>query len=1073
MLLAMSSVVFVFPGQGSQWQGMGQALMEREPVFADAVRECERVLSPHVDWSLTDALARGAGMDRIDVVQPALFALQVGLARLWQSVGVVPTAVVGHSLGEVAAAHVAGALTLADAADVIRVRSAMLRRISGAGAMALLGLNWRQAADLLAGEDGRVSVAAGNAPNLTVVAGDHDAVHDLTERLRWDDVFVRMVGADVASHSHHVDPLLDGLRAALHHVRPQVADIPLWSTVVGGPGIVPGAEYWCRNLRDPVLFWPVVRQLLDAGEDTFVELSPHPTLISGLDAPDVVTRSGHPPRLLPSVRRQEPGTFAESLAELRAWRLTEESFLSDHRLEGQVVFPAAGYLAAAFEHADALADVEFRAPLIVEGVRWLRTLVEDDVLTFGVDGRVHATAHRAAPVAAEPLSVDGVQARCTRSAGPAELYTELAARGVAYGPAFHGLEGIFAGRREALVRLRAPDQPSDIPLLDACLQAAATLAGHDAVAMPHRIGRVSLLGDLRTARWAHARADEHATRFDIDVCDEHGRPVLAVRELTLQEVAQQAAAGWFYSTAWEPVTPLTAEPLQGVVFRHEDGVPAERGVHALFSLVQKLIADPAPVRLWVVTRGAQAVADGDVTDPDAAAVWGLARTVRYEHPELRCTLIDLDPREDDRPPQAWELGEENEVACRDGRWFAARLTPRDPVGSTTPRLRADGWYLVTGGLGGLGVLTARQLVRHGARHVALLGRSAPGADASSRIDELRAAGAHVDVLAADVGDVDALAEALDRLRSQGLPIRGVVHAAGAARDRTIATADFDEVCEALPPKVSGTWNLHRLTQNDPVELFVLFSSVMGVIGAGGQAGYTAANAFLDAFAHWRRARGLPATSIAWGPWSEVGAAARPDRVGRLARRGMGGISPAAGTEVLDGLLGERPERVPAQITIVPLDAAAWFANHPGHDGWSVFARLRSFAAPEGERLSAADLAQAELERLLAEWVAVVLRVSPAIVDPGLSLIKLGFDSLMAVQLRNLLDARLGVLLPMLAFLDGPSITELATRVRAAVGAEPAEAAGTDALLAPLAALSDEQVDALLDELLNDPIGGEA
>ncbi|MFC7723130.1 SDR family NAD(P)-dependent oxidoreductase [Nonomuraea recticatena] len=1070
----MNSVVFLFPGQGSQWQGMGQALMEREPVFADAVRECERVLCPHVAWSLTDALVRGTGLDRIDIIQPALFALQVGLARLWESVGVVPSAVVGHSLGEVAAAHVAGALTLADAADVIRIRSAMLRRISGAGAMALLGLSWRQAAELLAGEDGRVRVAAGNAPNLTVVAGDRDAVHDLTEQLRWDDVFVRMVGADVASHSHHVEPLLGELRAALDHIRPGAADIPLWSTVVGGPGVVPGAEYWCRNLRDPVLFWPVVQQLLDAGQDTFVELSAHPTLISGLNAPGVVTRSGRPPRLLPSVRRQEPGTFAESLAELSARRLSEDSFLRDHRLDGQVVFPAAGYLAAAIEHAGALADVEFKAPLIVEGVRWLRTLAEDDAFTFSADGRVHATACRVAPIAAEPLSLDAIKARCTRSADPAELYAALAGRGVAYGPAFHGIEEIRTGRHEALVRLRAPDSQPDIPRLDACLQAAAALVGHDAVAMPHRIGHVSILADLGTARWAHARADEQATRFDIDVCDEQGRPVLALRGLTLREVARQAPADWSYSTLWEPMEPRAAEPLQGVVFRHEDGAPAEQGVRSLLALVQRLIADPAPVRLWVMTRGAQAVGNGDVADPDAAAVWGLARTIRHEHPELRCTLIDLDPHGDGRPPRMWELGEENEVACRDGRWFAARLTPRDPIDSGTPRLRADGWYLVTGGLGGLGLLTARQLVRHGARHVALLGRSAPGEYARSRIGELRAAGAHVHVSAADVGDAGELAAALDRLRAQGPPIRGVVHAAGAARDRTIAAATFEDLRKALRPKVSGTWNLHRLTEDDPVELFVLFSSVMGVIGAGGQAGYTAANAFLDAFAHWRRARGLPATSIAWGPWSEVGAAARPDRAGRLAERGMGGISPAAGLEVLDGLLAEHPDQAPAQVTVVPLDAATWFANNPGHDGWSVFARLRSFAAKEGELLSVADLGPAELERLLAEWVAVVLRVPPAVIDPGLSLIKLGFDSLMAVQLRNLLDARLGVLLPTLSFLDGPSITELATRVRATLGAEPAEASGADdRLLAPLAALSDQQVDELLDELLNDPIGGEA
>nr|WP_281178592.1 beta-ketoacyl reductase [Streptosporangium amethystogenes] len=290
-----------------------------------------------------------------------------------------------------------------------------------------------------------------------------------------------------------------------------------------------------------------------------------------------------------------------------------------------------------------------------------------------------------------------------------------------------------------------------------------------------------------------------------------------------------------------------------------------------------------------------------------------------------------------------------------------------------------------------------------------------------------------------------------------------MHAAGVLRDRTIAAADLDKVAEVLRPKVASTRNLHRLTCDDPVELFVLFSSAAGLLGSGGQAGYAAANAFLDGFAHWRRSQGLPATSVEWGVWSQVGLAARPDRAGRLADRGMGSIDTASGLRILAGLLAE----LPAQVAVVPLDAPTWFANNPGHEHWSIFAGLAAGHTGAG-RLSITT--PQELERALTEWVAGVLRTSPAAIDPKTSLTRLGLDSLMAVELRNLLEARLGVRLPAPAFLDGPTVTELAGRVSAQLDDRPAsETNGETDTRDPMAA----RLDALLDELLNDHIGGKA
>ncbi len=272
-------VVFVFPGQGGQWPGMGRELMRQEPVFAAAVRACDEAMRPFAGWSLLDVIAEESwtGIDRI---QPAIFAVQVGLAALWRWWGIAPDAVIGHSMGEIAAAHVAGALSLTDAARVICRRSALMRRLSGRGAMALVALPAAAVEAELVPLDGQVCVAARNGPSATVVSGDAGAVAALIERLQGRDVFCRQVDVDVASHSSQVDELAEDLLAELAGVAPVPGTVPVYSTVTGSPsdGAEFGTGYWLDNLRRPVLFAGAVEQAAEAGHGIFIEISPHPVL---------------------------------------------------------------------------------------------------------------------------------------------------------------------------------------------------------------------------------------------------------------------------------------------------------------------------------------------------------------------------------------------------------------------------------------------------------------------------------------------------------------------------------------------------------------------------------------------------------------------------------------------------------------------------------------------------------------------------------------------------------------------------------------------------------------------------
>jgi len=316
-----SKVAFVFPGQGSQWIGMGQQLLAREPVFHTAIRECDAAARAYLDWSILAELQADeetSRLDRIDVVQPVLFSIQVALARLWRSWGVEPSAVIGHSMGEVAAAQVAGALSLDAAARIICRRSSLMRRASGQGAMLAVECTLADADRYIEPYRDRVSVAVNNSPRSTVLSGDRTALEHIARQLEQADTFCRWVKVDVASHSPQMDALRTDLLDALDGIGSQRGTVPIYSTVTGdvldGAGL--DAGYWMDNLRQPVLFAHQVQRLLGEDVRVFLEMSPHPILLPAVE--QVAMHVEVDAVVVPSLRRREAerGILLGSLGEL-------------------------------------------------------------------------------------------------------------------------------------------------------------------------------------------------------------------------------------------------------------------------------------------------------------------------------------------------------------------------------------------------------------------------------------------------------------------------------------------------------------------------------------------------------------------------------------------------------------------------------------------------------------------------------------------------------------------------------------------------------------------------------------
>ncbi|MEU3227419.1 type I polyketide synthase [Streptomyces sp. NPDC006976] len=1032
--------VFVFPGQGAQWAGMATGLAASSPVFAAKLAECEEALAAHVDWKLTDVL-RGApgapGYDRVDVVQPVLFAVMVSLAELWQSCGVRPHAVIGHSQGEIAAACVAGALSLRDAARVVALRSRALTALAGSGGMVSVMLAPEPAADLVAGYDGRCSVAAVNGPASVVISGDVDALDELLAHCESNGIRARRIPVDYASHSAHVDRIEEEVRAALRPIRPQRPTIPMLSTVTGEwiEGEEMDAAYWFHNLRRPVMLDPAVRALAGQGHRGFLEMSPHPVLTvpvretvddlaDGAPAGGQVFVGG-------SLRRDDggPRRFATSLA---------EAYCSGMDIDRHAV-------TAGSQDGEA-ARVELPTYAFQHRRYWPRP----------------ATA---APRRAAADPVDDTFWTAVEHQDTDALADTLGIGAAALGEVLPQLSAWRRTRRDAAEldawRYRAVWRP--LPE-----QRPARLSGTWLLLTPALPGAAV----SEVAAW----------------CETVGRALAAAPGVTLRTVTVDTAASTRDTLAALLRTHQTESgPLRGIVSLlgtdvrpHPEHPSAPAGVAATLRLAQALTDTDGDAPLWLLTRAAELAVPADrLTDTAGRQIWGLGRVVGLEQADRWGGLIDL-PAALDGPggPEAERLrqvladsGDEDQIAVRRQGVLVRRLVPA-PLGDTPP---ARAWEprdtaLITGGTGGLGARVARWLAESGAGHLVLTSRRGPDAPGAEELrKELTELGARVTIAACDVADRAALAALLAELRDDGLRIRTVVHAAGVVQATPLPEMSLAECADVLAAKTLGATHLDELFgeffDEADLDAFVLFSSNAGVWGSGGQAAYAAANAALDALAQSRRARGRTATSVAWGAWAGSGMAADPAAEEQLRRRGVNAMAPERAVAALRQAL-EHDETL---LTVADIDwprfATGFTAARPrplltelptgrpaadDEPGSAAPAqpdadfadRLRSMVAAERD---------AALLGLVRSAVAAVLGHDEAdAIEVDRPFKSLGFDSLTSVELRNRLTAATGVKLPATLVFDHPTALDLVGRLRTGLlGEQPEQLSPDQAVLQEL------------------------
>ncbi|MFF8268228.1 SDR family NAD(P)-dependent oxidoreductase [Streptomyces sp. NPDC016562] len=708
------------------------------------------------------------------------------------------------------------------------------------------------------------------------------------------------------------------------------------------------------------------------------------------------------------------------------------------------------------------------------------------------------------------------------SVGVGDLYDRLADCGYGYGPVFQGVRAAWRRGEEVFAEVVVPESVSGVgsagfvvhpALLDAALHMSIDVSA-DEVRLPFVWSGVELSGAGAGVGGSVVRVavvPSAAGGVSLRVVDGSGVPVLSVGRLVTRPVAREqlrAADGGLrdalFGVEWTPfpVSVSAQLPSEWGVWGSEDGSgqvsplvtwehsgdaeeTASAATARALGVVRQFLADERFVgsRLVVVTRGAVAVGPGEgVRDLAAAPVWGLVRSAQVEHPD-RLVLVDVEPElssDAERAALRTALGTgEPQVAVRGGQASVPRLArvSAPPESTTRAAFGSRGSVLVTGGTGGLGALVARHLAsEYGVRDLLLVSRRGDAADGVSElIAELQQLAVRVRVEACDVGDRDALAALLASIPADR-PLTGVVHSAAVLDDGVIESVDAERLDAVFRPKAEAARHLHELTEGLDLSAFVLFSSFAGAVGSAGQASYAAANTYLDALAHERRARGLSAVSLAWGWWGSdgglTGGLSTVDR-GRLSALGLTAMSAEEGLALFDAAVAQdRALCVPARLDLAGLqrrDAEAVpSVLRSLVRGGVRRARAEDASADSGLAARVAGLAEGERRRVILDvvrgHVSGVLGYGPGqLVGVDIPFKGLGFDSLMAVELRNRLNRATGLRLPATLVFDYPTVQELAEHLDTSLDA--GDGPGIEPILADLGKI---------EHLLTGPaLGGEA
>ncbi|NEO73006.1 SDR family NAD(P)-dependent oxidoreductase, partial [Moorena sp. SIO3H5] len=1026
-LTTKPKTAFLFTGQGSQYVKMGQQLYQQASVFREAIDKCDRLLRGELEHPITkilyDSSIPSELLDQTEYTQPVIFAVEYALAQLWQSWGIKPDIVMGHSLGEYVAATIAGIFSVEEGLKLITRRGKLMQQLPSTGEMVSVRATESSIREKIREYREEVAIAAINGEESVVISGATKAITEIVTNLESEGIKTKRLQVSHPFHSPLMEPMLAEFEQVANQVNYNQPRIGIISNVTGekAEASIGTAKYWVNHITQPVRFSESIETLVEEGVEVFLEIGAQPILL-GMGRSCVSTEEGV---WLPSLRQgvDEWESMLCSLGKLyvEGGEVDWSGMERDYQRQ-KVVLPTYPFQRQRY---------------------WIDTATnpdQDGSVSENISSSIVNLLHQGqTEILAQKLETVG-----NFSSEQLQLLPEL-------------LKVLAKEHHQEYQQQLSINSIKNWfyqiqwqPLPDETQPQTMTSGSHWLILADSQTGVAEKL-----ARKLQQQGNECSLVVQGEKYEKRQPGIYEINpcvplefEQLVQDILESSKLPWQKIIhLWSLDVPRTEDLTIGVL---EEAQMC--GCGSVVYLLQAVLKTSSVPQLWLVTRGTQPVLwETEETEEIAVAsspLWGLGRVVSLEHPKLWGGLIDLDPQaKGDETEILLELTAEKSVedhlAVRREKTYVARLVKEEPKASPAMSLDSDGTYLITGGLGALGLQTAQWMVSKGARHLVLIGRSTPSEIAQESVEQLRETGTKVSVLLKDISIEKNVVHIFDHIHKFCPILKGIVHTAGLIDDGILQQMTWEKFTRVMRPKVAGSWHLHKLTQNISLDFFVYFSSMASLLGSPGQGNYAAANAFMDSLAYHRRRISPTTLSINWGAWEQAGMAASlaSQHQARIENIGMGYIPKKLGMQALEQLL-QNPST--GQIGIAPIN-------------WSVFAKqltlnncgslllellqqeelqqqlsLKKKTEKEFiKKLKAAPLVECEeiLRDYLQSQVAKVLGLSSSqLLETNLGFMEMGMDSLMAVELNNQLQDQLEITLPPTVVFEYPTIEKLSNYI---------------------------------------------
>ncbi|MGK7931605.1 MAG: SDR family NAD(P)-dependent oxidoreductase [Microcystaceae cyanobacterium] len=1068
--LKTPKTALLFTGQGSQYANMGKELYQTQPTFKQAINQCADILERYLDKPLLEILypdnPEDSLINQTAYTQPCIFALEYALYQLWTSWGIQPDIVMGHSIGEYVAACVAGVFSLEDGLKLVAYRGKLIQSLPQNGEMVSLLTDENTARQAIEAYKKDVSLAAINGQQSIVISGRKEAIEQVVSRLTEQGIKTKKLIVSHAFHSPLMQPILEDFREIAQSVTYNKPQMLLISNVTGkiAGEEVTTSEYWVEHIRRPVNFLGGMTTVLQKEADIFLEIGAKPILV-GMGKMIQESKEEENPQKslwLPSLRPEQSNWqhILSTLSQMyiRGIKIDWRGFDRDY-VRQKVQLPTYPFQRQSY---------------------WVET-------------ETRRGARKPAPtqLSVNSENIDTIKNELLKSRELSEQEIQLLPKLLNLLAKQQQKQNEEEAFKDWLYEIQWKLQPRTINLSSKTVELGTWVIFADIKGLGEKIAN---------------RLQESGHQCHLIFPDETYQAENHQYKINPSDREQ-------FIRLWQDIINSSALPLQGVLHLWGlDTVETEKLNLNSLKQAQKLTCGSvlyalqtlaehqmeSEFKLWLITRNVQPIENNQtVLSVAQSPLWGMGKVVGLEFPQWWGGMIDLGNHSTDKEVEQLlsEIGDsqqEEQIAYRGNQRYVARLVRSKPNLTKSLTLHSDKTYLITGGLGSLGLKVAQWMVEKGIKNLVLTSRREASEEKQVILNQLREKGVTIEVMQADVADENGMRALFEQINGTLPPLKGIIHAAGTLDDGILLEQDWQRFKEVMSAKVLGTWNLHQLTQNHELNFCIFFSSVASLLGSPGQGNYAAANQFMDSLAHYRHQQGQAGLSINWGPWDGEGMVANLEsqQKAKLKQQGVNFISLQKGVKILEKLLNINL----SEIGILPID-------------WSIFTQFGKPDSLLSELISVTSIAENEkpspvitenwlnqlhqasfeeqviqIQDYLKQIVAKALRMTIEQVKIEKPLNTLGIDSLMAMELRNQVKTELNIDIPVTHFIAGQNVLEIShfimeklesSLIENHIDKPPKldlEIATEEDILDNLEQLSDSDIDHLLSKMLTESEG---